>query len=256
MMRSVTLLAAYTRQSFLQWWAFRSFLFTLVINQAIAPFLGLAVWSVAMPGQADISAYYIALLATQLLTVSYEYHTVTVGIYEGSMNDILLRPHQAFIAPLGESTAVRIWHFLLGVPAMALVMLVTGTSFAARDVLAAVPALFLAALLRFLFTYALALSALWVQQAGAVTEYGSTAVFLLGGMAAPIMVFPAGIRAVIEVLPFRAMLGFPAEIASGTLSSEQMLYGYGLQVLWVGVTLAIVTMVWSRGVRHYTAIGG
>lgn len=255
-MRTVALLAAYTRQSFLEWWAHRSFLFTLVVNQAIAPFLGLAVWSVAMPGQTDISAYYIALLATQLLTVSYEYHTVTVGIYEGSMNDTLLRPHQAFIAPLGESTAVRIWHFLLGVPAIAVVMLVTGTSFATRDVLAALPALVLAAILRFLFTYALALSALWVQQAGAVTEYGSTAVFLLGGMAAPIMVFPSGIRSVVEVLPFRAMLGFPAEIASGHLSSEQMVYGYGLQVLWVGVMLAIVMAVWSRGVRRYMAIGG
>lgn len=255
-MRSFTLLSAYTRQSFLQWWAHRSFLFTLVVNQAVAPFLGLAVWSVVLPDHTDVSAYYIALLGTQLLTVSYEYHTVTVGIYEGGMNDILLRPHQAFLAPLGESTAVRIWHFLLGVPAIVAVVFVTKTAFTFGDVLAALPALLLAALLRFLFVYMLALSALWIQQAGAVTEYGTTAIFLLGGMAAPIMVFPPGLRSVVEVLPFRAMLGFPAEVASGSLSSAQVLAGYGVQLLWVVLMLGLVSGVWSRGVRHYTAIGG
>lgn len=255
-MRWFTLLSAYTRQSFLQWWAHRSFLFTLVVNQAIAPFLGLAVWSVALPDRTDISAYYIALLATQLLTVSYEYHTVTVGIYEGSMTDILLRPHQAFLAPLGESTAVRIWHFLVGVPVIVLAVLVTKTSFIFGDVLAALPALLLAALLRFLFVYMLALSALWIQQAGAVTEYGTTAIFLLGGMAAPIMVFPPGLRSIVEVLPFRAMLGFPAEVASGGLSSAQVLAGYGVQLLWMALMLGMASWVWSRGVRHYTAVGG
>ena len=253
-MRWFALLAAYTRQSFLQWWAHRSFLFTLVVNQAIAPFLGLVVWSVALPDRSDISAYYIALLATQLLTVSYEYHTVTLGIYEGSMNDILLRPHHAFLAPLGESTAVRIWHVLVGVPAIVLVVFVTTTSFAFGDVLMALPALLLAALLRFLFVYMLALSALWIQQAGAVTEYGTTAIFLLGGMAAPIMVFPAGFRPVVEALPFRAMLGFPAEVASGSLSSAQVLSGYGFQLLWVMLMLPMASGVWRRGVRHYTAL--
>lgn len=255
-MRSIALLTAYSRQSFLQWWAHRSFLFTLVVNQAIAPFLGLAVWSVVLPDRTDVSAYYIALLATQLLTVSYEYHTVTVGIYEGAMNDILLRPHAAFLAPLGESTAVRIWHFLLGVPVIVPVIFLTKTSFAIGDVLAALPALLLAALLRFLFVYILALSALWIQQAGAVTEYGTTGIFLLGGMAAPIMVFPPGLRTIVEMLPFRAMLGFPAEVASGSLSSAQVLVGFGYQLLWVVLMLGMTRSVWDRGVRHYTAIGG
>lgn len=251
-----TVLAAYARQSFLEWWGFRSFLFTLVVNQAIAPLLGLAVWSVVLPDQSDISAYYIALLATQLLTVSYEYHTVTIGIYEGQMSDILLRPQPAFMAPMGESIAVRIWHLLIGLPAIVSTMLVTGVWFSPRQVIAALPAVVLAALLRFLFTYVLALSALWIQQAGAVTEFGATAVFLLGGMAAPIMFFPETIRPLAEALPFRALLGFPAEIASGSLSTDEMLQGYALQLFWIGLFIPLTALVWRLGVRRYTAVGG
>jgi ABC-2 type transport system permease protein len=255
-MRSAHLLSIYTRRTFLEWTAFRSFLFTLVVNQAVTPLLGLAVWSAALPGQTGISTYYVALLAVQLMTVSYEYHTVSNSIYEGALNDDLLRPHPVVIGPLGTNLAIRIWHLLIGLPIIAIAVAVAGVSFGLEDVLIAAPALVLAALLRFLFTYTLALSALWTQRAGGVTEFGATMIFLLGGVAAPVTLFPESIRPLGEALPFRAMLGFPAEIASGSLSSAQILEGYAWQGLWIVVFAPITALVWRFGVRRYTALGG
>ncbi|HYI25097.1 MAG TPA: hypothetical protein VD767_06770, partial [Thermomicrobiales bacterium] len=95
MRRHLRLLAVYAKRSFLAWFVARSFLFTLVVNQATMPLLGFAVWSTALPGRADVSTYYVAILAVQLLTVSYEYHTVSKAIYQGELNDDLLRPHPA-----------------------------------------------------------------------------------------------------------------------------------------------------------------
>jgi len=256
MMRLVRLVAAYTRRSVLEWFAFRSFLFTLVVNQAIAPLLGLAVWSAAMPGSTDISAYFVALLAVQLMTASTEYYSVTMRIYEGAMNDDLLRPHPMVIVPMGESIAFRIWHLIVGLPIIALAATIAGVSVDVRDVLLSLPALALAAILAFLFVYVLALSALWIQQAGAVTDFGSTMMFLLGGMAAPIALFPDRLRPFGEALPFRAMLGFPAEVASGILSDGQIVAGYGWQLLWLAVFVPTAVFVWKSGVRHYTAVGG
>lgn len=255
-MRLVRLLATYVQRSFLEWMAFRSFLFTLVVNQAVAPLLGLAVWSAALPGEASITTYFVALLAVQLMTVSYEYHTVSMGIYQGSLNDSLLRPHPMVIAPLAENIASRIWHLLIGLPMIAVAVVVADVGFSARNVLLALPALLLAGALRFLFTYALALSALWGQQSGAVTEFGSVMIFLLGGMAAPVPLLPERIRPYGEALPFRAMLGFPAEIASGGLTDAQVVQGYGWQLLWLAVLVPVVIAIWSSGVRRYTALGG
>lgn len=256
MMRSIRLVGAYSRRSFLGWSAFRSFLFTLVINQAVAPLLGLAIWSAALPDTRGVSAYFVALLAVQLATVSQEYYSVTMHIYEGALNDDLLKPHSFAVIPLGESFAARLWHLLMGLPLVALAMIVTGVGFDSRNVLMALPALVLAGALRFVFTYILCLSALWVQQAGAITDYGSTLVFLLGGMAAPIMFFPERFRPIGEALPFRSMLGFPAEVASGNLSDTQVLAGYGWQVLWLAVFVPLAMFVWRTGIRHYTALGG
>jgi ABC-2 type transport system permease protein len=256
MTRAIRLLVLYTRRSFLQWTAFRSFLFTLVVNQAVTPLLGLAIWSAALPGQDGISTYYAALLAVQLMTVSYEYHTVTMGIYEGNLNEWLLRPHQVVIAPLAENIATRIWHLCIGLPAIVAVITLTRVSFDVPDVLAAIPALTLAAILRFLFVYTLAISAIWSQQAGGITELGSTLIFLFGGMAVPISLFPDRVRPIGEALPFRAMLGFPAEIATGNLGPAQVVEGYGWQLLWLAVLLPVAKLAWNTGLRRYTALGG
>lgn len=256
MMRALYLLGAYTQQKFLEWTAFRSFLFTLVVNQAVTPLLGLAVWSAALPGATGISTYYVALLAIQLMTSSQEYYSVTLRIYEGGLNEDLLRPHPVVLGPLGENVAFRAWNLLMGVPIIAIAVVLANVSFDPGNLLMAIPALALAAALRFLFVYVLALSALWTEQGGGVTSFGTTMIFLLGGAAAPIFVFPANVRPFGEALPFRAMLGFPAEIASGSLNETQMLQGYGWQVLWTAVFIPLAAFVWRSGVRRYTAVGG
>jgi ABC-2 type transport system permease protein len=256
LVRFVRLLAMHTWREFLQWMAWRGFLVTLAINQAITPLLGLAVWSSVLPGRTSISSYYVALLAVQMMTVSYEHHTYSNGIYTGALGQELLRPQPAVVVPLGTNVAMRVWHLLVGLPLIVGAGLVTGVSFDGRNVLIALPAVGLAAALRFLFTYTLALSAFWTQQAHGVVGFGETLIFLLGGSAAPITLFPAGLRALGAALPFRAMLGLPAEIASGRLDAAQVPAGYGWQVLWLALFALVATMVWRAGVRRYTAVGG
>jgi ABC-2 type transport system permease protein len=254
--RTLQLTLTYTKRSFLEVMAWRSFLFTLVVNQAVAPLLGLAIWSAALPNQPGVSTYYAALLVVQLLTVSYEFHTVAMLIYEGHLNDWLLRPHPVVLSAIGMNVATRIWHFMIGVPIIAAVVVFTDISLEPGNLLAAAPALVIAGLLRFLFTYALSLSALWGQKAGGVTELGSTLIFLLGGMAVPISLFPERLQPFGEALPFRAMLGFPAEIAAGELAAGQIVTGYGWQLLWLAVLVPVTARTWSTGVRRYTALGG
>lgn len=255
-MRLAHLVAIYTWRKFLQWLGWRAFLITLAVNQAVTPLLGLAVWSAALPGRPGIGAYYVALLAVQLMTVSYEHHTFANGIYAGALSHDLLRPQPVVVATLGENVALRIWHLLVGLPLIAVAGLVAGVAFAPRAVLLALPAVALAAALRFLFTYTLALSAFWTERAHGVVGLGETLIFLLGGAAAPVTLFPAGLRPLGEALPFRAMLGFPAEIAGGGIGGGRVLEGYAWQALWLAVFALAAAFAWRSGVRRYTAVGG
>jgi ABC-2 type transport system permease protein len=256
MIRTLQLVSIYSWRAILQWFAWRSFIMTLALNQMVAPLLGLAVWLAALPGNSTISIYYISLLAVQLLTVSYEHHTFSNGIYSGEVSNDLLRPHAVVIAPLGENIAIRFWHFLFGLPVMLIVTIATQTAFDLRLLFMSIPALILAAILRFLFTYLLALSAFWTQQAHGVVGFGETLIFLLGGAAAPLTLFPAGLREIGMLLPFWALLGFPADIVAGNLNEAQIMQGYLVQLIWMGIIGILTSWVWRLGVQRFTAVGG
>jgi ABC-2 type transport system permease protein len=256
MTRTAQLLASYAWRSCLGFFAWRGFLFTLVVNQAVTPLLGLAVWTVALPGNDQVSTYYVALLVVQLFTVSYEHHTFSNHVYDGGISHDLLKPHSVIIAALGDNIAMRVLHVVMGLPFILVAAVLVGVTFEARWMLAALPAVLLAALLRFVFTFLLALSAFWTQQAHGVVGFGETMIFLLGGSAAPIQFFPPALRPWGEALPFRAMLGFPAEIATGSLGSAQILQGYAWQCGWIVVFGLMAILVWRAAVRRYTAVGG
>lgn len=256
MHRILMILVAYVHLKLLVWSAGRAFILNLVVNQAIGPFIGLAIWTTALPGRPGISTYYVALLAVQLLTVSYEQHTFSNGIYDGLLADELLRPSPVVLAPLGENLAMRLWHGVVGLPLILLVGLFFGVHLDATAVLLALPALFGAAALRFLFSFTLACAAFWTEQAHGVVGFGETLIFLLGGAAAPVALLPGRLRPLGIALPFRAMLGFPAEIAAGTLGSADILVGYLALGVWVVGFLILATLVWRMGVRRFTAVGG
>lgn len=245
------ILMGYIRQEFLKWLAWRSFALTLVANQAVTPLIGLAVWSAAAPGR-RLTDYFVALLFVRLFTSSYEDHTLSQRIYSGEFADDLLAPRPPVLVPLGENLALRIWHLLIGLPLFFVFPLHVGVA----DLLLALPALVLAAALRFLYTYSLALSAFWTERAHSAVGLGGTLIFLLGGEAAPISLLPGSLRPWAELLPFRAMLGFPAEIAVGELHGAALLQGYLWQIIWLGVLLAVARHTWRAGICRYTVVGG
>jgi ABC-2 type transport system permease protein len=173
----------------------------------------------------------------------------------GGTQRTALQPHAPGLGAIGASLAIRLWHVLLGLPLLLTVPALAGIALGAGDVAVALPALALAAALRFLFTYSLALSALWTERAHGVVGLGETLIFLLGGEAAPVPLLPDAVRPWVAALPFRAMLGFPAEVASGSLDATEVLTGYAWQVLWIVLVATGATIVWRRGVRRYVAIG-
>lgn len=233
------------------WW----FLLTLIIGQAVAPLLGLVVW-LHVPGAGDrVGSYYLALICVALMTASFENHTFAQSIYSGAVAAALLRPQPVVIGPLGENLAVRLWMFLLGIPLIVLVGLSVGASFSPLAILAALPALVLAASLRFLFVWTLAMAAFWTERVHAVVAFGDVLIVLLGGSAAPNALLPDPLRTIAQLLPFRSMLGFPAELAAGTLSPADAAAGYAVSVLWTAALGCCAVGAWRLGIRRYTTVG-
>lgn len=249
------LVAIRVRNQFMDWSGAWWFTMTLVANHAIGPLIGLVVWSAVMPsGQAPVS-YYVALVAVQLLTASFENHTFSESVYDGRVSHDLLKPQPVIIGPMGENIAIRIWMGMFGLPLTVVTALLVGASYRWSEALLAVPALIGAAVLRFLWTWLLALAAFWTERVHAIVAFGNILIFLLGGTAAPIALLPEPLRSIALALPFHAMLGLPAEIATGAVHGSGAGSAILMQLVWGVAFAAVAAVVWRRGVRRYAVIG-
>jgi ABC-2 type transport system permease protein len=122
-------------------------------------------------------------------------------------------------------------------------------------ILAFIPALFLAFLVRFLIEWTLAQSAFWTTRVGAINQVYFVLVLFLSGQIAPLSLFPMPIQILANILPFRWMIGFPVELILGRLSPIQALMGLGAQLIWLVISLGLVRIVWRAGIRIYSAVG-
>jgi ABC-2 type transport system permease protein len=254
--RDARLLVGYVERAFLGALGWRTFMLTLVVQAVVPPLVGLAVWTQALPDRPEVATYFTVLLFVRLLTVCYEPHTFLNNIYDGTLTHGLLLPRPVVLGVLGENLAWRLWHVVMALPLLVAVGLLTTPRVAPADLALALPAMLLAAALRFVYTYLLVLAAFWTQRAQSIAGAGSLLVFLLGGEAAPIPLLPEAYRPLVAVLPFRAMIGFPAEVAAGLARGPELLVGYLGQLAWLAVLALLAAQVWRVGVRRYTAFGG
>lgn len=233
------------------WW----FLVTLVVGQAVAPLLGMFVWLNVPSAGPQIGAYYLAVLTVALLTASFENHTFGNSIYSGEVATALLRPQPPIIRPIGENLAIRLWMVALGVPLILLTAIGVRADFSLLSLALAVPAVLIAAALRFLFTWTLAMAAFWTERVHAVVAFGTALIMLLGGSAAPNGLLPEPLRTIAQLLPFRGMLGFPAELATGVLGWSEIVSGYTVAILWLAILGVCAIGGWRVGIRRYSTVG-
>lgn len=255
MTRLLLLIVLRVRRQFLDWSGAWWFTVTLAANEALGPLVGLFVWSTVFPNDPRVATYFVALIAVQMMTASYENHTFSETVYQGTISHELLKPQPVVIGPIGENVAIRIWMTLFGLPLAALTGLALGSSYRWQHVLLTIPALVCAGILRFLFTWILALTAFWTERVHAVVSFGGVLTLLLGGSAAPIALLPEPWRTAAAALPFHTMLGLPADIATGTIHGTAAAAALGRGLGWIIAFGTLAVMVWRSGVRRYTVIG-
>jgi ABC-2 type transport system permease protein len=120
---------------------------------------------------------------------------------------------------------------------------------------AAVPALALAFLLRFLLEWTLALAAFWTTRVSAFNQLYFVALLFLSGQIAPLSLMPAWIQTIASIFPFRWMISFPVELLLGRLTPREALVGFAAQAIWITLSLGLIRLVWRAGVRVYSAVG-
>ncbi len=245
---------------------YRAALAIWLIGHVLEPLIFLIVWgavsassggSVGGYSAADFAAYFIVLMLVNHLTYTWIMYEYEYRVRHGSLSFALLRPVHPIHADISDNLTSKVISF----PGMLLTAVLLAAIFRPQfhfvlwAAVAFVPALCLAYVVRFLVEWTLALAAFWTTRVSALNQLYFVAFLFLSGQMAPISLLPPPAQVAASLLPFRWMVAFPVELLLGRLTPAQALGGFAAQIVWLGLSLVLVRIVWRAGVRAYSAVG-
>ena len=124
-----------------------------------------------------------------------------------------------------------------------------------QSLLLAVPAIMLGFGISFLFGAVITCVAFWTTRVFALNEFYDALFILFGGLFVPLQLLPPLIQQIAQYLPFQLRIYFPIELILGKLPPDVIARDFGLQVVWFLIALVLFRLVWSRGVKRFSAVG-
>jgi len=115
---------------------------------------------------------------------------------------------------------------------------------------------FLAALLQFFIAYTVALLAFWILDISTFIFIQFALEYIASGHLFPLDILPPTLAKILQLTPYPYLCYFPAAIFLGRVSGEELWRGLAIQVFWVVAGYGLARLIWSRGVRRYSAVGG
>ena len=236
-------LAAYYRRQFASSLAanlaYRGAVAIWVLTSVIQPLVLIVVWrTVAGQGStggyraAQFVAYFLVMMVVDHLTFIWHMWEFEYRIRTGAFSPLLLRP----VHPIHNDVCENLSYKLVGLvgilPAAVLLAVLfdadlSDTSPAA--VLAFLPAVLLAMVLRFVVEWCVALSAFWLTKVSAINTVFFSLFTFLGGQFAPLDVLPQWMQSVAAWTPFPWTLAFPVEVLLGRRTGPELVGGYAAQ---------------------------
>lgn len=265
MIRSLRAMPGLLRVGFASAVAYRAELLVWLLAYTM-PLIMLALWT-AVAAEApvgrfrehDFAAYFIATLMVRLSTGAWVIWDMNYEVRQGTLQRRLMWPVNTLTTYLAENLSALPMRFVLVVPIAAAATFWLGPSAWVADPVQRliVPITLLGAfLMTFLPMVMIGTLSLFWESSIAIFDLWLALYTVLSGYVVPLELFPARLRPVIDVLPFRYMLAFPVENLIGSLSRSRALHELGVQWLYVLCFGVAAHLLWKRGLSRFAAYGG
>jgi ABC-2 type transport system permease protein len=264
------MLRIYQRMWLVNWaeqWQYRANLLMYLLFWLVSPIVYLSVWTTVASSQGavqgltanDFSTYYLALLIVDNLTTEITIHILAYKIQDGTLSGELLKPvHPILTNTLINNLAFKALMVMVLIPIWIVLYLLFQPDFSGvtlQSLLLAVPAIALGFGISFLFGAIITCVAFWTTRVYALHEFYSALFVLFGGLFVPLELLPPLIQQIAQYLPFQLRIYFPIQLILGKLPPDTIALDFALQVVWLLILLALFKLVWSRGVKRFSAVG-
>lgn len=206
--------------------------------------------------------YFVALFVMQFFISAFnEDYQISEEIRNGLINQFLLKPINYFLYRFSIFGAARLVSGALVIIPLLVAMPVIHENLTfpheAWRIGLGLPAMFLSAVIQFSIAYFFGLLTFWFLEIQGFVILSMAIEFVLGGQVFPLDLLPEWAYNIATYLPFYYQMYFPVAILTGRIADPgTVLQGLGIQLFWVAVLLALGQLLWVRGLRRHTAVGG
>jgi ABC-2 type transport system permease protein len=266
MKRRLSIWRAQARNALTIQFQYRISLVIWMIGLVLSPLVYLVVWTTVARATGgavgtytthDFAAYFIILMVVDHITFTWVIFNAEFRIRQGALSPLLLRPVHPINADAAENVSFKVLMLVVIIPAVIVMALVFGPNVHPPPwaVVVFLPALILAAVLRFTVEWTISLISFWISRMMAINQIYYVLILFLSGQVAPLGLFPMPVQVVADVLPFQWMVAFPVELLLGRESPRGAMVGFAVLIGWLVVATVGLRVVWRVGVRQYSAVG-
>lgn len=226
-------------------------------------------WGAAFSGQTEIGGfslnetltYFIVILMMQFFIGAFnEDYQISEDIRNGLINQFLLKPINYYVYRLSVFVAARLVSgSLVLIPLLLALPLIKEHIVLPEELwrLAyGLPAMLMAALIQFTIAYIFGLLTFWFLEIQSFIILSLAVETILGGQIFPLDLMPAWFFRVSQWLPYYYQMYFPTAIFTGRLDQASAAGGLLIQLAWVLALIGLAQLLWTRGLRRHTAVGG
>jgi ABC-2 type transport system permease protein len=237
-----------------------------MIGMIAEPVIYLVVWSTIAAAQGGsvggytpgtFAAYYIVWTLVRNMNIVFTPYGWEWRIQHGELSAALLRPIHPLHFDIAFFAGWKVVVIVLWLPIAAALALIFRPELSPswQGVLTFCVAIWGAYLIRTMLLWVLGMITFWTTRVSALYDLFFAAELLLSGRLVPMSLLPDWAQRLAGFLPFQWTFGFPIEALVGQLTPLQLLFGLGMQLLWIVIGVAMVAIVWRQGVRVYSAVG-
>jgi ABC-2 type transport system permease protein len=194
-------------------------------------------------------ALYIGVTEWIGLSVPAIHLRLEDDIRSGAVETHLLRPKAYLVQRFAESLGAMLVRLAVSGAAALAMLAASGRAWPPLPALAALLALgpLGATIGLLLFTIA-GLSAFWVRRTAPAFLILQKLLFLLGGLFAPVTLYPAWLTRLAEASPFAAHMYWPASLTI-TPTAAQVGEALATQLVWIVLLAGLAALIWGAGLR-------
>jgi ABC-2 type transport system permease protein len=207
-----------------------------------------------------ISYYLLVTIVDTLTVVNEDDWQIAADIKDGNISQFLLKPINYLTYRLCLFFSGKIIFTLVSMVPVGIFVFCLRQYFVAPAggwaLVCFLLSTVLAALLQFFMSYTLALLAFWLLEVSTVIFMAFAFEYLAGGHVFPLNILPPALEQALNCTPFPYVLFFPVSVYLGQVHGADLWRGLGLQAAWLVFFYLLARLVWIRGIRKYSAVGG